>query len=197
MALDLKDKPWYVGAGIGVAVAILVFVVGQFFFPNFKKMGIEIQDLQKKLQDKQKKLSEAQAAQRQLPKFRAQVAKLEKQLQQLVQILPSKKETHNIIKKIKSLADQGDFDLKSFTPSGIKNKDFYAEWPIKVVVDGTYHNLAEFFDRLRTFPRVVNITTMNIKALSKQTSATIHATFTMVTYIYLEEKKGNKRGGKK
>ncbi|HPR64561.1 MAG TPA: type 4a pilus biogenesis protein PilO [Thermoanaerobaculia bacterium] len=202
LEFDLKGKPWYIGAAIGLFIGVAIVVALQMMV--FKNMQKDIRSLQNKLQDRQKKLSEAQAAQRELPKFREEVAKLEKQLEQLVQILPSSKETHNIIKKIKSLADQGDFDLKSFIPKNIQSKGFYAEWPIDVNVEGTYHNLALFFDKLRTFPRIVNIASMNIRSVSNQTVNTINATFSMVTYIYMEEKESSadkpakgKKGGKK
>ena len=192
LELDLKGKPWYIGAALGAGIAVVIFIIAQMMF--FKKEQEKIVGLEKTLQDRQLKLSEAQSAQRELPKFREEVAKLENQLEQLVQILPTKRETHNIIKKIKSLADQGDFDLKSFVPQSQQDRGFYAEWPINVNVEGTYHNLALFFDRLRTFPRIVNIVSMNIKSIQKQTNNTITATFTMVTYIYLDEKGS---GGKK
>ena len=187
LELDLKGKPWYVGAIIGAVLGGAIFLGGHLLL--FKDMQQKIQNLQKKLGEVQTKLAEAQAAQRELPKFREEVAKLEKQLEQLVQILPSKKETHILIKKIKSLADQGDFDLKSFVPGNIVNKEFYAEWPINVNVVGTYHNLALFFDKLRTFPRIVNVSSMQIRAMQKQSTDTINSTFTMVTYIYLEGQK--------
>lgn len=191
LELDLKGKPVWMGALIGIILAIGI-VVGAHL-AMFKKMNIEIQGLQDTLQEKQKKLATYQAAQRNLPKFREEVAKLEQQLEKLVQILPSKKETHNIIKKIKSLVDQGDFDFKSFIPKNIIEKGFYAEWPIAVNVQGTYHHLARFFDKLRTFPRIVNIVSMDIRAISDQTVNTINSTFTMVTYIYIEEKSGGPR----
>lgn len=188
LALDLKDKPFYYGLGVGVFIAVAIFIGAHLL--QFKKMKETIKQKEDKYHKLEAQVQEGRTANRQVVKFREEVRKLEEQLDKLVRILPSQKETHVIIKKIKALADQGDFDFTALIPANLINKDFYAEWPINVNVRGNYHNLALFFDRLRTFPRIINIQSMRINALSKQVKNTIDANFTMVTYIYLEKTGG-------
>ena len=188
--LDLKGKPWYFGGIIGVILMAIIITLTVMFVvkPQQQKIGV----LEKKLQELQAKVAEGQSAAAQLPKFQEEIAKLEKELQKLIQVLPTKKETHVILKKIKSLADAGDFGFKSFKPSAtLLDKDFYYQWPIEVQLDGNYHNLAIFFDRLRNFPRIINVGDMDLKADKKQkANATLQAKFQLLTYVYKEPEEG-------
>ena len=38
------------------------------------------------------------------------------------------------------------------------------EWPIRLQLDGTYHNLGMFFDRVSKFSRIINISDVVIRA---------------------------------
>jgi type IV pilus assembly protein PilO len=190
LTLGIKGKPWWVGAIIGAVLMVAIIVLTVMFVVKPQQQKIVV--LEKKLQELQAKVAEGQSAAAQLPKFQEEIAKLEKELQKLIQVLPTKKETYVILKKIKSLADAGDFGFKSFTPSAtLQDKDFYYAWPITVQLDGNYHNLAVFFDRLRNFPRIINVGDMELKADKKQkANATLQAKFQLITYVYKEPAEG-------
>jgi type IV pilus assembly protein PilO len=66
-------------------------------------------------------------------------------------------------------------------------QDFYQELPINVEVEGTYHNLGLFFDRVSRLSRLVKMGEVKIKTPSKQTaSATISVGCQATTYMYVE-----------
>ena len=103
------------------------------------------------------KITQGRAAERRLPQLREEVRRTELDLQRLLQILPTARNAEELIKKIQALAGQGEFFLKKWAPKEYINKDFYAEWPIDLQVDGTYHNLALFFEKVARFSRIINI----------------------------------------
>ncbi|HKV09379.1 MAG TPA: type 4a pilus biogenesis protein PilO, partial [Thermoanaerobaculia bacterium] len=89
--------------------------------------------------------------------------------------------------RIRSLAEQGDFTLKRFTPGLLTDKEFFSEWPIAIAVDGSYHNLALFFDRISRFSRIINIEDLTVSAMQRPDSPhTITAQFTAKTFVYKE-----------
>ena len=61
------------------------------------------------------------------------------------------------MRKVQSLAAQSNLLIKTFTPGAAVKKEFYQEWPINVEVEGTYHNLGLFFDRVGRLSRLVNV----------------------------------------
>lgn len=203
MALTLSDKPWYWGAGLGLFVAIIVLVGTQMWAVTPLEEKIHGDETQ--IADLDKKIEQGRAAERKLPQFRAEVDRLKVELEKLRRILPSTRNTEEIIQKIKALVDQGDFALKKLTfpkLGAAKGADPYAEWPITVAVDGRYHSLAILFNRLGNFSRIMNVENINIIALGAQTEKTITAEFTAKTFVYVEpseqktEKKAKPGGAK-
>jgi type IV pilus assembly protein PilO len=199
--LTLDDKPWWVGALVGVVLfgAILYGVKSYLIDPIDEK----IRDAESKIAELDKKIEQGRAAERKLPQFREEVKRLELELEKLRRILPSTRNTEEIIKKIKSLVDQGDFNLRrlSFPKLGTAaGAEPYAEWPITISVDGGYHNLAQLFNRLSNFSRIVNVEQVSIVALGRQIEKTIAVDFVAKTFVYVEPKeavKPAKPGAKK
>ena len=72
----------------------------------------------------------------------------------------------------------------------------YAEIPYRLVAEGTYHNLALFFDRVSKFPRIINIGEISIKSKTPpEPGATIIAEATATTFV-LQEAPAVVPGGK-
>lgn len=195
MAFTLNEKPWYWGLGIGLFLAIaILWAVNSYLVEPIKT---DIAAAEAQIAELDKKIEQGRAAERKLPQFREEVRRLELELEKLRRILPSSRNTEEIIKKLKSLVDQGDFSLKKLTFPRLaeaKGSDPYAEWPISVSVDGRYHDLAILFNRLSNFSRIMNVEQINISALSVQTSKTISSDFIAKTFVYVEPKETAKAG---
>ena len=186
MALTLDDKPWWVGLLVGIALAAAA--VGAVEYMLVKDIKAEIRNGESQIAELDKKIEQGRSAERKLPQFREEVRRLELELEKLRRILPSQRNTEEIIKKMKSLVDQGDFTLRrlAFPPLAPKGSDPYAEWAISVSVDGRYHDLAILFNRLGNFSRIVNVESVVINALSAQDQRTISTDFVAKTFVYIE-----------
>jgi type IV pilus assembly protein PilO len=188
-AFTLEGKPWYYGIGIGLALAAAVVWLANWQLIAPTDEQIKAADAQIKELDT--KIEQGRSAQRKLPQFREEVRRLELELEKLRRILPSTRNTEEIIKKIKSLVDQGDFILHKLTfPKLVQAStgDPYAEWPISIDVDGRYHNLAILFNRLSNFSRIMNVEQITINALTNQTDRTVQSEFVAKTFVYVEPK---------
>ena len=66
-------------------------------------------------------------------------------------------------------------------------QDAYQEWPINVDLEGTYHNLGMFLDKVSRLSRLVNVGNMKIKnqATPKQGN-TVAVSCVATTYVYVE-----------
>ena len=175
MAIEaLKEKPWYVGLGVGVGVGVVLFGLCWWRLYGPMKDHITAQDAQ--LAELQGKIQEGRAAKQRLPQFREEVHRLELELDKLLRILPARLNTEDLLRRLRALAEQGDLELVRITPGNLTDKDFYSEWPIQIALNGTYHNLALFFDRIGRFSRIINIDNL-----------AINADFTAKTFVYREE----------
>lgn len=188
MALTLDDKPKWVGMLVGLFLAAGAVAAVEYTMVKGIKEEIATADTQ--IGELEQKIQKGRAAERKLPQFREEVKRLELELEKLRRILPSTRNTEEIIKKIKSLVDQGEFTLRrlSFPALNLGSTDPYVEWPISVAVDGRYHDLALLFNRLGNFSRIMNVENIAIRALPNQESRTISSDFTAKTFVYIEPK---------
>lgn len=183
MAIEtgLEGKPWYVSAAVGVA--LLVAVVVAFKYVKADSMSRHLAGRERKLSNLEREINEGRAAMKSLPQFREEVDRLQLELDKLLRILPSRRNTEDLLRRIRRLTEQGDFDLLRFTPRNLARRDFYSEWPIAIALNGKYHNLALFFDRIRRFSRIINVENLRIAARGGGRHS-LSANFTIKTFIY-------------
>ncbi len=185
MQTGLEGKPWYYGAAVGLLVGAVAVGVGYYLV--FAKQYDQIERMEKRLAELQVKIQEGRAAKQKLPQFREEVRRLELELDKLLRILPSRRNTPELLRRIRQLTEQGNFDLLKFTPGNFIDRDFYSEWPITIRLNGSYHNLALFFDRVSRFSRIINIENLKVAALRTNAKGhTINADFVAKTFIYKE-----------
>jgi type IV pilus assembly protein PilO len=195
MALEfrLEERKWGVALAIGLIFGAAL--AGAVHYAWLRGLNEEIRVKRTELAGLQQEIQKGRAAERKLAQFREEIKRLELDLAKLLQILPSKRNTEDLIKRIEALTRQGDFTLRKFTPGDFISRDFYSEWPIDIQLEGTYHNLALFFDRMSRFSRIVNVEEMKIGAFNDPTGKSIAASFVAKTFIYTADEKGE--AGKK
>ncbi|KAB2958341.1 MAG: type 4a pilus biogenesis protein PilO [Thermoanaerobaculia bacterium] len=181
----LEGKPAWQGAVAGLLVAAVL--VGGGYWLKFKGQYEQLERMDRELQGLQQQITEGRAAKAKLPQFREEVRRLELELEKLLRILPARRNTPELLRRIRQLTEQGNFDLLKFTPGNFVDREFYSEWPINVRLNGTYHNLALFFDRIGRFSRIINIE--NLQILGQPSAAKGHsitASFVAKTFVYKE-----------
>jgi type IV pilus assembly protein PilO len=187
MDLSLSKLPWK--AQVGMFLAIAVAALGGFYWYYVQDVHAAQAVEQKKLDKLKADITRGTATARQLPQFRAEVAALEARLESLRAVLPEEKDVGDLLRRIQTLAVQSNLQIKGFKPAPIVTKQMHAEWPISLELDGTYHNLGQFFDRVGKFSRIINIGGVKIKAKDKpQPGSTIAVTCTATTFVLVEPK---------
>jgi type IV pilus assembly protein PilO len=172
---------------IGASVAAAALVGGLFYYFYYADAVAERDTKTARLEALQTEIRGLEVTANRLQEFQREVQLLEAKLETLKRILPPAKETPDLMRKVQALAAQSNLQIKIFTPLAVVNKDFYQEWPINVAVQGTYHNLALFFDRIGRLSRLVNIGDLKIAALPNQSvSGTISASCLATTFVYVD-----------
>jgi type IV pilus assembly protein PilO len=195
MELALNKLPWKVQVGVFLAVAVAA--LGGFYWYYVQGAQDTIATQQKKLDGMLAEAAKANATARQLKGFQSQVAELSARLDNLRAVLPEEKDVGDLLRRLQTLATQSNLTIRGFKPAPIVQKPTHAEWPIQLELDGTYHNLGLFFDRVSKFPRIINVKTVRIKAKDKpQPGSTITASCMATTYV-LVEAPAPKAGAKK
>src|SRR4051812_20046469 len=125
---------------------------------------VELATKTKDLSDIRGRISKGQAMARQLPEFRKEIGTLEARLDSLKPILPDERDVGDLLRRVQTLATQSNLQVRGFRPQAITTKEMHAEWPIALTLEGNYHNLGLFLDRVSKFPRIINIGAMTLAA---------------------------------
>jgi len=186
MALSLNKLPWY--AQLGVFLAMAVAGVGIFYYYYEMPAREEIAKQEKQLKTLRADLDKARATAKKLPEFQAQVDNLEHRLSTLRAVLPEEKDAADLLRRLQTVAMQSNLVIMGFKPAPTITRQVHAEWPINLELEGNYHNLAAFFDRLGKFTRIVNVSGLEVKGKDKaQPNVSISAKCVATTYVLLDK----------
>jgi type IV pilus assembly protein PilO len=176
------------GGQLGVSVLVAALICGAFYYFSYSPMLEDEARKQAQLESLQREIRALEVTANKLQEFQREVQLLEAQLETLKRILPADKETPDLMRRVQSLASQSRLSIKNFTPAPEVSKDFYKEVPINLDVEGTYHDLGMFFDRISRLARLVNMTNVKVRAQGTQTgSNTIAASGVATTYVYVDK----------
>ncbi|MBW1840495.1 MAG: type 4a pilus biogenesis protein PilO [Deltaproteobacteria bacterium] len=99
--------------------------------------------------------------------------------------LPDQKDIPSLLAAISNSGQESGLNFLLFQPAGVKTKDFYAEIPITLNVEGSYHEVVVFFDRVARLPRIVNISNLRMGQTAGATM--LSASLTASTYQFVEK----------
>ncbi len=189
MALDLKklnELPWYAQLGIFLCIGCILAGMGYYFFISGLLEQINIK--QGQLDGLKVEIQRGQAVEQKHLEFKTQNQKLLEKLATLKIILPEAKQTDDLLRQIQSSAVSSGLTIKLFQPLTVVQKDFFSEWPITMEVEGNFHNLGIFYDRLSKLSRIVNVSNVRILQSNIRDNAarTIRASYTATTFVYNE-----------
>ena len=170
---------------LGVSAVIAALLCGGFYYFWYADAVATQKKQEARLAELQKQIRALEATANKLPEFQREVQALEARLETLKRILPPEKEMPDLMRRVQYLAAQSSLNIKKFNPAAVSQKDFYVEVPVNLDVEGTYHNLGAFLDRVSRMSRLVNVGNVKIKAQNKPTiSSTISASAVAMTYVY-------------
>jgi type IV pilus assembly protein PilO len=186
--ISLSKLPWYGQVG----VFVLLGAGSAFAFWNYyaKPTNAAIETRQATLAQIRLDINRGLTTARRLPEFRKEVATLEIQLDRLRAVLPEEQDVADLLKRVNSMATQSNLKVLGFIPRATTKKQLHTEWPLGLQLEGTYHDLGLFLDRVSKLPRIINVADMRVKAREAQsTRATVTVDVTAATFVLAEQPK--------
>jgi type IV pilus assembly protein PilO len=183
--LGLNKLPWY--GQVGAFALLAVGAVGVYWNFYAVPAQLALDEQRNRLMAIQTELDRAQATARRLPEFRREVSELEVQLEHLRAVLPEERDVADLLRRVQAMATQSNLTIRGFAPHAVAKKQMHAEWPIGLQLEGTYHDLGAFLERVSRFPRIINVNGISIKARAGTDGpSTITADCTATTFVLLD-----------
>ena len=162
--------------------------VGYYYFvyelkmPVLERAEAEELELRSSFEAKQRKAANFDAYQQQL-------AEIERSFGTMLRQLSGKTEIPNLLVDISQTGLAAGLDEKLFQPMGEIRKDFYAEKPIKIRLDGSYHEFGDFVSEIAALPRIVTLHDIEISMESGADTDFDKLVFDVIakTYRYMDD----------
>jgi len=190
--MDLKDiklSSLPRSAQLGIAALVAAALVAGFYFGYLRGPVGELQQLRLDVKELEKSVAETSAVASQLDRFKKELAVLEQRLTELRSILPSEKETPQVLRNSQEMAAASALKITRFNPQPVIPRPFHSDWPILIEVRGSYNALGEFFEKISRATRIVNVDNVAIKGIGNamDPTMTLLASCTVTTFVYRED----------
>jgi type IV pilus assembly protein PilO len=168
-------------------IPLLIGVLGGgYWFLSYKPRAEAIAELEYRIDRQQQTLRKYQQIARSYNTFKAQVENLEVELRAALVKLPSGKEIPDLIRSISDLGVRTGLQITLLRPKAEKKHEFYAEVPITVQVEGQFHAVGEFFDRIGRLSRIVSISDITMDTKTKDKVSTLETQCLATTFRFLD-----------
>ena len=134
----------------------------------------------------QARINDGHAKARQLPEFRKQIGELEARLESFEADPAGTERRGDLLRRIQGLATQSNLIIRGFRPQAIATREMHAEWPISLELEGTYHSLGMFLDRVSNFPRFIDVGALVMTEDPPTAGVTMKINCTATTFVLVD-----------
>jgi type IV pilus assembly protein PilO len=186
---DIKNLPSYAKIILSILPSVALIII--FFLVVYSPKQQEISKLENEISELDNQISTNEAKARRLKDLKEENKKIEEKLSRLKNMLPDEKEVSELLKQLSEYGLQAGLEIVLWKPKPSKTDPggLYTEIPVEINMNGTYHNLGQFFSKVSSFERIVNVADINIKSITKASDAdkNIVITFTAITFASVSE----------
>lgn len=169
-----------------VALAVVLLVAGNYVV-FVSPLEDEIANSDRQIRDLDTQLVNKRAIARDLTRYRIEVERLKQRLNEALTLLPNEAEIPELLQKIAALVEQSDCTMSVFEPQAEVAQGFYAKIPVKMRIQGNYHSIAVFYDKVAKLARIVNVTDIALREPKLENKKVVlDAEFMATTFKFVE-----------
>ena len=166
---------------VGIFVALLL--AGWWFVWNDQLVELETKQREEETLKQQYLEKKRQAVN--LDLYIQQLAEIDRSFGALLKQLPDKSEIEALLIEVNQAGLGRGLQFELFKPGQEQIKDFYAELPISVKINGGYHDFGAFAADIAKLPRIVTLNNISIVPVKDGGQLTLDAI--TKTFRYLDE----------
>lgn len=184
-----------------ISAVTFVVIVGLFVWLSLMPKMTKLNDLSTELDSLQTQLATAQREASQLADLRKKNEAAREKYLESKRLLPNEMEIPELLSAISQAGKESHLAFLRFQPHPETAKELFAEMPVTIEVEGSYHNIATFFDKVSGLFRLVNL--RDIKVSPQRSSGgepwnRLVASMQAITYWFLKSQdeldEGNDQG---
>jgi type IV pilus assembly protein PilO len=185
-ALTTKQR----AGALGCAMAMMLGLFGWYVFIPKSKV---ISQMQEEVSGLNTDINVRRTKARRLEALRAEYAVLRRQLVELEKQLPPESEVEFLLKQVSDLGERNGLLVKLWRPEPRRPNasGIYTEIPMRVEMNGGYHSVGSFFEKISEMPRIVNISGIKVSGAKKEDGRfSVETSFLATTFSVIEKTEG-------
>ncbi len=147
-----------------IVLIVMGLMAGGHYYFIFLDQQEQIGRLGKKLAVLDEELQEKQEIAGNLSKFKKKVEYLRQKLEEKKKNLPDDSNMDQLLKTLNELSEKSDIRIIKFVPHSEVKRNFYAEIPVSMDIEGNYHEILTFFDKIAKEDRIINVSNIVMKS---------------------------------
>jgi type IV pilus assembly protein PilO len=182
----LRQKP---AVKILALVVILGAILGIYWQIFYRPVVEEINTIEPELNQLKAELSAKRDIVKEKGRYEAELEQTRAELHLALKQLPNKSEIPSLLENVSELGMSAGLQFKLFKPKPEVPKNFYAEIPVEIEVEGKFRDLVTFFDDVAKMPRIVTISDIVINSSQKSPGdpVVLNTKCNATTYKFIEE----------
>jgi len=173
---------------IAIFVLIIILPTVAFYFLHYTAKAQEIKGLESRAASLRKEIAEAKARAAKLDEHLAEMEETKRLFAEASVLLPQKKEIPSLLTNVSALGTNSGLNMATFSPGAERKKEFYAEIPVSLSVNGPYHNIGTFLYEVSNLDRIISAINISLGSPSMQRGEMVlGSSISLITYRFLEE----------
>jgi type IV pilus assembly protein PilO len=149
-------------AKVGIGVGLLGLLAVAYWTVFYADISGRIDSAVATEQNLQRNLADARKVEVKYQADLKELAQREQQQRELQKVLPSKTEHPAFLSSLQSVANMTGVTLSSWAPQGEIREKYYARLPMKLTLEGRFHQIAKFFYGVGQVDRIINVENITI-----------------------------------
>ena len=161
-------------------VAIMAVIGGAIFagawygpMPGFAAMKVANEAALDKLKAQELANAQLRPFEGQLKQLELQIDSLQRQMDRQKQIVPDTKKADEFIHEMQADAVAAGVEIRDYLAKPVNPKQYYTEVPFDMEIDGPYFNMLNFFQKVGTMERIVNVDNLRMSGIGSRASSPV------------------------
>ena len=180
---------------VGIALGLLAAITASYWHFFLQERLRDMDQRQSNIREQEQRIATKRRLLRRLPQMREALAKLKTEEARAARKLPSKKEIPKLLTDISNAGHEQGLDFFLFAPGPEIKRELYAEVPVGIEVQGSFHATVLFMDQVTKLSRIVTFGDTTIEPTPKQTGL-LRTKTRATTYRFLEHQALKPKGKK-
>lgn len=169
---------------VGVLLLVILLFAGYHFHLKDLQANLERAEAQEVTLRQDFSTKSFRAAN--LEAYKQQLEEIEERFGELIRQLPSDTEVPGLLEDITQMGLNSGLEFESITLQPEIATQFYVELPIRIVVQGAYHDIGTFVSSVAGLPRIVTLHDFNIAPVNDANPDLLKMSILAKTYRYNE-----------